>query len=99
MFLFEKLTSFRRLVGSVPYLRSSKSFCYRLSTRVSPFNNDSDFCFINLDKKLLNPDCKLCLLDVIEVPSSCLEQDIIINVYACIIYNDINPHIYYKVNV
>lgn len=99
MLLFEKLTTFRRLVGSVPYVRSRKNFYSRLLSRVSSYNIDSDYCFINLDKKDFPKYQQFKIVDIVSVPGSQLSSDIIINVYACIMYNEILPHIYYKVNV
>ncbi len=99
MTLFEKLTTFRRLVGSVPFVRSRKNFYSRFLSRVSSFNIDSDYSYINVVNKTFAKELNFRLIDVFEVPSSCLEQDITINVYACIMYNDLTPHIYYRVNV
>ena len=99
MLLFEKLTTFRRLVGSVPYVRSRKNFYSRLLSRVSSFNIDSDFCFINLDKKEFPKYQQFKIVDIVVVPAPQSSSDIIINVYACLMYNEILPHIYYKVNV
>ena len=99
MIFFDKLTTFRRLAGSVPYVRSRKNFYSRFLSRVSSFNIDSDYSYINLDNKTFPKELNFRLIDVFEVPSSCLEQDITINVYACIMHNDITPHIYYRVNV
>lgn len=99
MLLFEKLTTFRWLVGSVPYVRSRKNFYSRLLSRVSSYNIDSDYCFINLDKKDFPKYQQFKIVDIVSVPGSQLSSDIIINVYACIMYNEILPHIYYKVNV
>lgn len=97
MTFFEKLTTFRRLVGSVPYLRSRKNFYSRLLSRVSSFNIDSDYCYINLDKKDFPKYQQLTLVDIVEVPASQSASDIIIHVYACLMYNEILPHLYYKV--
>ena len=80
MTLFEKLTTFRRLVGSVPYLRSRKNFYSRLLSRVSSFNIDSDYCYINLDKKDFPKYQQFTLVDIVEVPASQLASDIIIQV-------------------
>lgn len=99
MLLFEKLTTFRRLVGSVPYVRSRKNFDSRLLSRVSSFNIDLDYSFINLDKKDFPKYQQFKIVDIVIVPASQSSSDIIINVYACIMYNEILPHIYYKVNV
>lgn len=99
MLLFEKLTTFRRLVGSVPYVRSRKNFYSRLLSRVSSYNIDSDYCFINLDKKDFPKNQQYKIVDIVIVPACQASSDIIINVYACIMYNEILPHIYYKVNV
>ena len=99
MTLFEKLTTFRRLVGSVPNLRSCKNFYSRLLSRVSSFNIDSDYCYINLDNKDFLKDQLFTLVDIVEVPASQLASDIIIHVYACLMYNEILPHLYYKVCV
>ncbi len=99
MTLFEKLTTFRRLVCSVPYVRSRKNFYSRFLTRVSSFNIESDYSYINLANKDFHDYQKFNLVDIIQVPSSTLLSDIIIEVYACIIYNDIVNQIYYKVNV
>lgn len=99
MLLFEKLTTFRRLVGSVPYVRSRKNFYSRLLSRVSSYNIDSDYCYINLDNKDFPKNQQFKIVDIVIVPASQASSDIIINVYACIMYNEILPHIYYKVNV
>lgn len=99
MLLFDKLTTFRRLVGSVPYLRSRKNFYSRLLSRVSSFNIDSDYCYINLDKKDFPKYQQFIIVDIVVVPASQSASDIVINVYACIMYNEILPHLYYKVNV
>lgn len=99
MLLFEKLTTFRRLVGSVPYVRSRKNFYSRLLSRVSSFNIDSDYSYINLDKKDFPKYQQFKIVDIVVVPASQASSDIIINVYACLMYNEILPHIYYKVNV
>lgn len=99
MLLFEKLTTFRRLVGSVPYVRSRKNFYSRLLSRVSSYNIDSDYSYINLDKKDFPKNQQFKIVDIVIVPASQASSDIIINVYACIMYNEILPHIYYKVNV
>lgn len=99
MLLFEKITTFRRLVGSVPYVRSRKNFYSRLLSRVQSFNIDSDYCFINLDKKDFPKYHQFKIVDIVVVPASQSSSDIIINVYACLMYNEILPHIYYKVNV
>lgn len=99
MLLFEKLTTFRRLVGSVPYVRSRKNFYSRLLSRVSSYNIDSDYCYINLDKKDFPKYQQFKIVDIVIVPASQASSDIIINVYACLMYNEILPHIYYKVNV
>ena len=99
MTFFEKLTTFRRLVGSVPYLRSRKNFYSRLLSRVSSFNIDSDYCYINLDKKDFSKYQQFTLFDIVEVPASQSASDIIIHVYACLMYNEILPHLYYKVCV
>lgn len=95
--LFEKLTTFRRLVGSVPYVRSRKNFYSRLLTRVSSFNVDSDYCYINLDKKDFPKYQHFTLVDIVNVPASQSATDIFIHVYACIMYDEILPHLYYKV--
>ena len=99
MILFDKLTTFRRLVGSVPYVRSRKNFYSRFLTRLTSFNIESDFCYLNLDKVTNPGNMVFRLVDVIEVPSSCLQQDIIINVYACLIDNTFTPNIYYTLYV
>lgn len=99
MILFDKLTTFRRLVGSVPYVRSRKNFYSRFLTRVTSFNIESDFSYLNLDKVTNPGNMVFRLVDVIEVPSSCLQQDIIINVYACLIDNTFTPNIYYTLYV
>lgn len=99
MLFFEKLTTFRRLVGSVPYVRSRKNFYSRLLSRVSSYNIDSDYSYINLDKKDFPKNQQFKIVDIVIVPASQASSDIIINVYACIMYNEILPHIYYKVNV
>ena len=99
MLLFEKLTTFRRLVGSVPYVRSRKNFYSRLLSRVSSFNIDSDYSYINLDKKDFPKNQQFKIVDIVIVPASQSSHDIIINVYACLMYNEILPHIYYRVNV
>lgn len=99
MLLFEKLTTFRRLIGSVPYVRSRKNFYSRLLSRVSSYNIDSDYCYINLDKKDFPKNQQFKIVDIVIVPASQASPDIIINVYACIMYNEILPHIYYKANV
>lgn len=99
MTFFEKLTTFRRLVGSVPYVRSRKNFYSRLLTRLSSFNIESDYSYINLAYKDFPDVQKFTLVDIIQVPSSTSLPDITIEVYACIIYNDIVNQIYYKVNV
>lgn len=99
MTFFDKLTTFRRLAGSVPFVRSRKNFYSRFLSRVSSFNVDSDYSFINLDNKSFLKDLHFRLIDVFEVPSSCLEQSITINVYVSIMYNDIIPHLYFRVNV
>lgn len=99
MLLFDKLTTFRRLVGSVPYVRSRKNFYSRLLSRVSSFNIDSDYCYINLDKKDFPKYQQFTIVDIVVVPASQSASDIVINVYACIMYNEILPHLYYKVCV
>lgn len=99
MLLFDKLTTFRRLVGSVPYVRSRKNFYSRLLTRVSSFNIESDYSYVNLANKDFPDIQKFSLVDVIQVPSSTSILDITIEVYACIIYNEISELIYFKVNV
>lgn len=99
MILFDKLTTFRRLAGSVPYVRSRKNFYSRFLTRVSSFNIDSDYCYINLDKKDFPKYQEFKLVDIIQVPASHSNSNIIIDVYACIMYNEILPHLYYKVCV
>lgn len=99
MILFDKLTTFRRLVGSVPYVRSRKNFYTRLLSRVTSFNIDSDYCYINLDKKDFPKYQQFTLVDIIQAPASQSNSDIIIHVYACIMYNEILPHLYYKVCV
>ena len=99
MTFFDKLTTFRRLVGSVPYVRSRKSFYSRLLSRVSSFNIDSDYCYINLDKKDFPKYQQFTVVDIIQAPASQSNSDIIIHVYACIMYNEILPHLYYKVCV
>ena len=99
MTLFEKLSIFRRLVGSVPYIRSRRNFYSRLLSRVSTFNIDSSYSYINLANKDFPDSHQFSLVDIIEVPASQLQRDIIIEVYACIISNGIINHLYYKVNV
>lgn len=99
MLLFDKLTTFRRLVGSVPYVRSRKNFYSRFLSRVSSFNIDSDYCYINLDKKDFPKYQQFTIVDIVVVPASQSASDIVINVYACIMYNEILPHLYYKVCV
>lgn len=99
MTFFDKLTTFRRLVGSVPYVRSRKYFYSCLLSRVSSFNIDSDYCYLKLDKKDFPKYQQFTLVDIIQVPSSQSNSDIIIHVYACIMYNEILPHLYYKVCV
>lgn len=99
MIFFDKLTTFRRLAGSVPFVRSRKNFYSRLLSRVSSFNIDSDYCYINLDKKEFPKYQQFKIVDIVVVPASQSSSDIIINVYACLMYNEILPHIYYKVNV
>ena len=99
MTFFEKLTTFRRLVGSVPYVRSRKNFYSRFLSRVSSFNIDSDYSYINLAYKEFPDPLQFSLVDIIEVPGSQLQRDIIIEVYACIMYNRLTNHLYYKVNV
>ena len=99
MTFFDKLTTFRRLVGSVPYVRSRKNFYSRLLSRVSSFNIDSDYCYINLDQKDFPKYQQFTVVDIIQAPASQSNSDIIIHVYACIMYNEILPHLYYKVCV
>lgn len=99
MLLLEKLNIFRRLVGSVPYIRSRKNFYSRLLSRVSTFNIDSSYSYINLDKKDFPTNQHFTLVDIVIVPASQLAPDIIIHVYACILHDEILPHLYYKVNV
>ncbi|QRV61927.1 hypothetical protein [Microvirus sp.] len=99
MTLFEKLTTFRRLVGSVPYVRSRKNFYSRLLSRIAAHNIDSDYCYLNLDKQEFPKTFRLTLLDIIEVPASQLSSDIIIHVYCCFFVDSTLPHIYYKVHV
>lgn len=99
MMLFEKLTTFRRLVGYLPYIRSRKLFYSRLLSRFLSFNIESEYCFINLDNKDFPNSQKLILVDTVQVPAPQSPSDIIIHVYACIMHDELLPDIYYKVNV
>lgn len=97
MTLFEKLTTFRRLVGSDA--RSRKNFYYPFLTRVSSFFVDSDYCYVNLDKKDFPKYQNFILVDTLRVRASQSAPDIIIYVYACIMNDELLPHLYYRVNV
>lgn len=99
MLLFEKLTTFRRLVGSVPYVRSRKNFYSRFLSRVKSFYLDSDYCCINLDNNDIPKYLQFTLVDIVIVPASQLAPDIIINVYLATLNNQLLPHLYYKVCV
>lgn len=99
MILFDKLTTFRRLAGSVPYVRSRKNFYSRFLTCVTSFNIESDFSYINLDYQCYFDFQEFKLVDTFKVPSSTSLPDITIEVYVCVSSNDILNSIYFKVYV